>query len=129
MKEPRWVPEAAITAIHEELIAEHGGKAGLRDPGLLAASIARPRHLLTYKDNVNLFDLAAAYGYGLAKNHCFVDGNKRIALAVIDVFLRLNGYKLVAPETQAVIMMLGLVEGAENQDTLAVWLKLNSQKL
>ena len=95
MKEPHWAPEAAVTAIHEELIAEHGRKAGLREPGLLSASIARPQHILTYKDNVNLFDLAAAYGYGLAKNHCFVDGNKRIALAVIDVFLRKIGIRLV----------------------------------
>ncbi len=129
MKEPRWVPESAVTAMHQELIAEHGGDTGLRDPGLLSASLARPKHLLVYGDNASLFDLAAAYGYGLAKNYCFVDGNKRIALTVIDVFLRLNGYKLVAPEAEAVIMMLSLVEGVENQETLARWIELNSQEL
>ncbi|MBD2006817.1 MULTISPECIES: type II toxin-antitoxin system death-on-curing family toxin [Cyanophyceae] len=128
MKEPEWVPETAVSAIHEELIAEHGGKAGLRDSGLLSASLARPRHLFSYSENATLFDLAAAYGYGLAKNHSFVDGNKRIALAVIDVFLRLNGYKLVAPEPEAVVMMNYLVEGVEDQDTLAVWIAENSQK-
>lgn len=115
--------------MHEELIAEHGGEAGLRDPGLLSASLARPKHLFFYSDNVSLFHLAAAYGYGLAKNHCFVDGNKRVALVVIDAFLRLNGYKLVAPETEAVIIMIHLVEGAEDQETLAAWITENSQEL
>ena len=129
MKEPRWVAELAVTAMHQELIAEHGGETGLREPGLLSASLARPQHLLFYDKNATIFDLAAAYGYGLAKNHCFVDGNKRITLTVIDVFLRLNGYKLVAPEAEAVIMLLGLVEGVENQDTLANWIELNSQEL
>lgn len=128
MKEPRWVPEIAVSAMHEELIAEHGGASGLRDSGLLSASLARPRHLFSYSENATLFDLAAAYGYGLAKNHSFVDGNKRIALAVIDVFLRLNGYKLVAPEPEAVVMMINLVEGVENQDSLAAWISENSQK-
>ncbi|WP_242021869.1 type II toxin-antitoxin system death-on-curing family toxin [Microcoleus sp. FACHB-831] len=77
----------------------------MRDSGLLSASLARPRHLFSYSENATLFDLAGAYGYALAKNHSFVDGNKRIALAVIDVFLRLNGYKLVAPEPEAVVMI------------------------
>jgi death-on-curing protein len=122
------VAELAVTAMHQELIAEHGGDTGLRDPGLLSASLARPQHLLVYGVNASLFDLAAAYGYGLAKNYCFVDGNKRIALTVIDVFLRLNRYKLVAPEAEAVIMMLSL-EGVENQETLARWIELNSQEL
>ncbi|NEQ71346.1 MAG: type II toxin-antitoxin system death-on-curing family toxin [Symploca sp. SIO2D2] len=87
MKEPRWVPDQAVIAIHDELIAEHEGDSGLRDPGLLAASLARPKNVFTYTDNATLCDLAAAYAFGLAKNHAFVDGNKRIALAVIDVFL------------------------------------------
>lgn len=129
MKEPRWVPETAVVAIHEELIAEHGGKPELRDSGLLSASLARPRHLFSYSENATLFDLAAAYGYGLAKNHSFVDGNKRIALAAIDVFLRLNNYKLVAPEPEAVVMMINLVDGVEDQESLAAWIGENSQEL
>ncbi|MBD1927698.1 type II toxin-antitoxin system death-on-curing family toxin [Trichocoleus sp. FACHB-90] len=127
--EPRWVPEAAVSAIHEELIAEHGGRSGLRDAGLLSASLARPRHLFSYSENATLFDLAAAYGYALAKNHSFVDGNKRVALAVIDVFLRLNGYKLVAPEPEAVVIMINLVDGLEDQESLAAWIAENSQEL
>ncbi|MBD1879843.1 type II toxin-antitoxin system death-on-curing family toxin [Coleofasciculus sp. FACHB-T130] len=129
MKEPRWVPETAVSAIHEELIAEHGGRSGLRDAGLLSASLARPRHLFSYSENATLFELAAAYGYALAKNHSFVDGNKRIALAVIDVFLRLNGYKLVAPEPEAVVIMINLVDGVEDQESLSAWIAENSQEL
>jgi death-on-curing protein len=129
MKEARWVPESAVIAMHEELIAEHGGAAGIRDSGLLSASLARPKHLLTYSDTVTLFDLAAAYAYGLAKNHAFVDGNKRIALVVIDVFLRLNGYELVASEAEAVIKINNLVEGIEEQDSIAIWVAANSQEL
>ena len=130
MKEPRWMPELAVIAIHEELITEHGGATGLRDSGLLWASLARPKHLFTYSnDTVTLFDLAAAYAYGLAKNHPFVDGNKRIALAVIDVFLRLNGYHLAASEAQAVIKISNLAQGIEDQDSIAAWIAGNSQEL
>ena len=129
MKEPRWVPEEAVRAMHEALIAEHGGKPGLRDSGLLSASLARPRHLFSYSDNASLFDLAAAYGYALTKNHSFIDGNKRIALTVIDVFLRLNGYRLVAAEPEAVVMILHLAEGVEDQESLAAWIAENSEQL
>lgn len=129
MKEPRWVPEQAVIAMHDELIAEHGGDFGLRDLGLLSASLARPQHLFAYSDSASLFELAAAYAFGLAKNHAFVDGNKRIALAVIDVFLRLNGYELVAAEEEAVIRINKLVEGIENQESIGVWIAANSQEL
>jgi len=129
VKEPHWIPEQAVIAIHDELIAEHGGDSGLRDPGLLAASLARPKNVFTYNDNATLCDLAAAYAFGLAKNHAFVDGNKRIALAVIDVFLRLNGYKLVAAEEESVLKISNLVEGIENQETIAAWIANNSQQL
>lgn len=129
MNEPCWVPESAVRAIHGELISEHGGIAGLRDSGLLSANLARPQHLFTYSDSPDLFDIAAAYAYGLAKNHAFVDGNKRIALAVIDVFLRLNNYKLIAAEVDAVIKINDLVAGIESQESIAAWLKANSQKL
>jgi len=129
MKQPTWVSEIAVVAIHKELIVEHGGEPVLRDSVLLSASIARPRHLFFYSENATLFDLAAAYGYALAKNHSFVDGNKRIALTVIDVFLRLNGYKLVAPEPEAVEMMINLLAGVEDQESLAAWIAENSQEL
>ncbi len=129
MKEPRWVPESAVKAIQKELIAEHGGAEELRDPGLLSASLARPRHLFSYNEAATLFDLAAAYAYALTKNHCFIDGNKRTALAVVDVFLRMNGYNLIAPEAEAVVMMLGLASGTEEQDNLAAWISDNSEQI
>lgn len=129
MKEPRWVPEQAVIDIHDELIQEHGGCFGLRDPNLLSSSLARPKNLFAYIDSASLFDLAAAYAFSLAKNHPFVDGNKRIALAVIDVFLRLNGYELVAAEEEAVTKIKDLVEGIENQESIATWIAANSQEL
>ncbi|MDI9635849.1 type II toxin-antitoxin system death-on-curing family toxin [Oscillatoria amoena NRMC-F 0135] len=129
MKQPHWVPEAAVIEIHRQLITEHGGTAGIRDSGLLSASLARPKNLFVYAKTVSLFDLAAAYAYGLAKNHAFVDGNKRIALAIIDVFLRLNGYELIAPESEAVIKIINLVEGIDNQESICDWIQSNSQKL
>jgi death-on-curing protein len=127
MNQPRWVPEEAVIVIHQELIVENGGKLGLRDVGLLKASLARPQHLFSYVETATLFDLAAAYGYGLAKNHCFVDGNKRTALVVIDVFLRLNGYQLIASEPEAVVIMNEVAEGVKDQDSLSAWIVENSQ--
>ncbi|WP_414585413.1 type II toxin-antitoxin system death-on-curing family toxin [Scytonema sp. PCC 10023] len=129
MKEPRWVSESAVIAMHEELIAEHGGATAIRDSGLLSASLARAKHLFTYSDSATLFDLAAAYAYGLAKNHAFIDGNKRIPLVVIDVFLRLNGYELIAQEAEAVIKITNLAAGIEEQDSIAAWIGANSQEL
>lgn len=121
--------ESAVIAMHEELIAEHGGATAIRDSGLLSASLARAKDLFTYSDRVTLFDLAAAYAYGFAKNHAFIDGNKRIALVVIDVFLRLNGYELIAQEAEAVIKITNLAEGIEEQDSIAAWIAANSQEL
>jgi len=129
MKEPCWVPESAVIAIQEELIAEQGGVPGIRDSELLSASLTRPKHLFANSHTVTLFDLAALYAYGLAKNYAFIDGNKRIALVVIDVFLRLNGYELVASEAEAVIKINNLVEGIDEQDSIAAWVAANSQEL
>ncbi len=123
------MPESAVIPMQEELITEHGGATGIRDDGLISASLARPKHLFTFSETVTLFHLAAAYAYGLAKNHAFVDGNKRIALVVIDVFLRLNGYKLMASEAETVIKINNLVEGIDTQDSIAAWVAANAQEL
>ena len=125
---PIWVSEQATLSIHNDQLAQHGGKAGVRDENLLSASLARPRHLLTYSIP-NLFDLAAAYGYGLAKNHPFVDGNKRTAFAVIATFLEINGYSLNAPEPEVVLMMERLSTDQETQESLAQWLAENSVEI
>jgi death-on-curing protein len=125
VKEPVWISEEIARAIHAEQIAEHGGSLGIRDENLLSASLARPRHLLTYGEPI-LFDLAAAYGYGLAKNHPFIDGNKRTAFMVMYTFLGLNGYSLVVPERDVVTVMDRLAASGETQDSLARWLEENS---
>ena len=125
---PIWVSEQATLSIYNDQLAQHGGRAGVRDENLLSASLARPRHLLTYS-TPNLFDLAAAYGYGLAKNHPFVDGNKRTAFAVIATFLEINSYSLNAPEPEVVLMMERLSTDQETQESLAQWLTENSLEI
>ena len=122
----RWVPEAAVRAIHAELIAEHGGMAEIRDAGLLSSALARPRNRRAYGTSPSLFDLAAMYGVAIVKNHPFVDGNKRVALMVMYVFLEINGYRLDAPEVDAVDLMLRLAAGELDERKLSGWLKANS---
>ena len=128
MKEPLWISEKEAKAIHDLLITIHGGSPGIRDENLLSASLARPRHIWTYS-NPNLFDLGAAYGYGLTKNHPFVDGNKRTAFVVMVTFLEVNGFLVTASETEVVIAMERLACNIITQDALAIWLQENSQEV
>ncbi|MBE9129322.1 MULTISPECIES: type II toxin-antitoxin system death-on-curing family toxin [unclassified Coleofasciculus] len=125
MNEPFWISEDIARIIHADQIVQHGGSGGIRDENLLSASLARPRHLFAYGEPT-LFDLAAAYGYGLAKNHPFIDGNKRVAFAVMATFLEINGYTLDVPEMEVVVMMEGLATAQESQESLARWLEENS---
>ena len=125
MSEPIWISDKVAKSIHVDQIVQHGGSPGIRDENLLSASLARPRHLFTYGETT-LFDLAAAYGYGLAKNHPFIDGNKRTAFAVMATFLVINGYWLEVPEIEVVAMMEGLAADRENQDSLARWIENNT---
>jgi death on curing protein len=126
MQEPVWISEKIVLAIHDDQLAQHGGSAGVRDENLLGASLARPKHLLTYGEP-SIFDLAAAYGYGLAKNHPFVDGNKRTAFMVMYTFLGLNNYWLDVPEPEVVLKMEGLSVNEETQESIAQWLEANSK--
>lgn len=119
----RWLPLKFVEFIHDELISSFGGAAGVRDLGLLEANLARPQNLLAYGDNPNLFDLAAAYGYAIARNHPFIDGNKRTAEAAMFAFLERNGYVVEAPEGEIVITMLKVTDGLMAQDKLAQWLR------
>ncbi len=119
----RWMPEAAVRAMHAELIAEHGGVEGLRDPGLLSSALARPKNRRVYGRSSSIFDLVAVYGAGIVRNHPFIDGNKRVALMVIFVFLEMNGYRLEAPEVEAVGIMLALAAGEVDERALSGWLK------
>jgi len=112
--------------MHSELLAEHGGRPGIRDLALLSSALARPRNRRVYGASASLFDLAAAYGFGINKNHPFIDGNKRLALAVMYVFLEINGYRLNAPEVEAADLILRLASGELGEKYLAGWLKANS---
>ena len=128
MKEPVWIPDAAVRAIHLELIAEYDGLPGVRDENLLQSALARPRNLFAYGDP-GLFELAAAYAFGLARNHPFADGNKRVAFASMAVFLELNGHELAAEKADAIGLMLGLAAGKLSQAELAAWIRRNSRRI
>ena len=125
MKEPIWVAEKIVLAIHEDQLAQHGGSPGIRDENLLGASLARPKHLFAYGEPT-IFDLAAAYGYGLANNHPFIDGNKRTAFMVMYTFLGLNDYWLEVEEMEVVVKMEGLTMNKETQESISLWLKEHS---
>jgi death-on-curing protein len=125
VNQPLWISEEIVRFIHQDQIRQHGGSLGVRDENLLAASLARPKHLFAYSEP-NLFDLAAAYGYGLAKNHPLIDGNKRTAFMVMYVFLGLNRYLIEVPEMEVVQLMERLATDQENQESLAQWLRKNS---
>ena len=114
--------------MHLELLAEHGGSAGIRDDGLLQSALARPRNAAAY-GSPTIFDLAAAYAFGLTRNHPFIDGNKRTAFAAMAVFLELNGYELVAPQVDAYQTMLALAAGEMPEVELASWLKDQTKRL
>lgn len=123
---PVWVPADAVIAIHQALMQEHGGLIGPARPGSLEAALARPQHLHHYGAPApSLARLAAAYGYGLARGLCFTDGNKRLALAVIDVFLQMNGAELAASEPDAVVTLQALAAGEMTEDGLAEWVAEN----
>lgn len=122
MTEPLWLTEEIVIAMHNDQVQQHGGLTGIRDDNLLSASLARPQHLYQY-GTPTLFDLAAAYGFGLVKNYAFVDGNKRTAFVVMATFLEVNGYSLNAPEPEVVSMMERLSTDQENQESLATWLR------
>lgn len=107
--------------IHTDQIAEHGGSLGIRDERLLESALARPRQKWACESDPDLASLAAAYGFGIAKNHPFVDGNKRAALMAIYTFLAINGFELDAPEPEAVAMILGIAKGSSREEDLAEW--------
>lgn len=112
--------------MHAELVAEHGGRTGIRDEGLLSSALARPRNRRVYGASTNLFELAAGYGVGIIRNHPFIDGNKRLALMVMYVFLEINGYCMAASEVDAADIMLRLAANELEERVLARWLKANS---
>lgn len=127
MKPPVWVLHETVLALHEQLLAEFGGSAGIRDEGFLDSALARPNNLLAY-GKPTIFDLAASYGFGSVKNHAFVDGNKRIGFAVAVLFLEINGYRFQASEADATVQTLALAAGEMTEAEYAAWLKANSKR-
>lgn len=116
----RWLPLRAVLAIHDEQIAEHGGGSGVRDRGLLESALARPQNVATY-GAPDSADLAAAYSFGIARNHPFVDGNKRTAFMAAYAFLGHNGFELDVAEAEAAIVISDLAAGKLTEAELAAW--------
>jgi death-on-curing protein len=125
--DPAWISKKALLLLHEESLAAFGGARGLRDEGLLDSALARPLNVHAYNPDSTLGDLAASYGFGIAKNHAFVDGNKRGAFLSIGLFLAINGHRLVADQVDAIRTMLGVAAGGLPEAGLATWIKANSR--
>jgi death on curing protein len=128
VKEPIWLRKDVVLAVQERLLAEHGGSAGTRDDALLESALGRPQNLFVY-GKPTLFDLAATYAHGIIKNHPFIDGNKRAGFMAAFLFLRRNGFDLVADEEDAYKQTLAVAEGTLDEKVYAKWLKENCRKI
>ncbi|MGJ7614634.1 MULTISPECIES: type II toxin-antitoxin system death-on-curing family toxin [unclassified Variovorax] len=118
----RWIDRRTLILLHDESLAEHGGASGLRDETMLQSALARPLNLVSY-GSPDVADLAAAYGVGLAKNHPFIDGNKRAAFLSVGLFLALNGQRLVATQAEATLVMLDVAASAMDESSFASWIR------
>lgn len=128
MKRPKWISISLATAIHDEAIYEFGGLAGIRDPGLLASALDRPRNLRAHRPRSSIFALAAALCAGVARNHPFNDGNKRTALLATRAFLYLNAQEFEPPQPEEVATLIAVAEGSLEEPALAAWLKRHSRR-
>jgi death-on-curing protein len=118
-----WVADSVVFAIHETQLAEHGGIVGIRDEGLLSSALARPLNLHAYGETPDAASLAAAYAFGIARNHPFLDGNKRTAFVVMELFLNLNGWNLDAADEECILTMMALAAGDLREEALAAWVR------
>ncbi len=128
MTEPIWLDKRIALAMHETLIRDYGGSSGVRDEGLLESALARPQNQAAYGDPT-LAEMAAAYAFGIARNHPFVDGNKRTALMAAYAFLRMNGLRLNAPEVEAATVIRDLAAGEIGEEELAAWITANLEEV
>ncbi|NJM99825.1 MAG: type II toxin-antitoxin system death-on-curing family toxin [Phormidesmis sp. RL_2_1] len=119
----RFLTKRGIIALHQQQISEHGGTSGLRDEGLLESTLTKAQNLLAYVPSSNIWDLAAAYGYGFIQNHVFIDGNKRVGLAAMAAFLYLNGYEMTSTEAEEVSVVIEVATGNCTQSALADWIQ------
>lgn len=123
MDEPAWLSRTWVEAANADQIREHGGLPGIRDEALLESALARPRHLSSLQPQASLAALAASYGFALARNHPFFDGNKRIAFVAMNVFLILNGWEIDVPEPEVVDTMVRVADGGIDETGLGEWLR------
>lgn len=117
-----WLQREVVVAVHEEQLAEHGGGVGIRDAGLLESALAKPENLACYGEP-DVAALAAAYGWGISRNHAFIDGNKRTGFVAVELFLALNGHSLHATDTDCVLTMLGVSSGEITEAKFAGWIR------
>ena len=118
----RWVDKRALLLLHDESLAEHGGTSGLRDEGLLDSALARPQNRAVY-ESPDIAALAASYGVGVANNHAFIDGNKRVAFLCVGLFLAINGWRLKTTQLEATSAMLAVAAGELDEAAFAEWLR------
>jgi death on curing protein len=126
VREPRWLTSSVVLGIHADQISKHGGSGGLRDRGLLESALDRPRNRHHYEPDVDLSQFAASYGFGIAGNRPFIDGNKRVAFQAMYVFLGLNGFRIESREEGVVALMLSGASGDTDELQLASWLRENT---
>lgn len=125
--EPIWIQQQVVITAHEESLAEHGGPTGIRDLGMLESALARPKNLFAYSETEpSLCRMAAAYAFGIAANHPFVDGNKRTALIASITFLKLNGLQVTADKAERYLTFYGLAAGTVSEEELAAWFARNT---
>lgn len=122
---PRWLSRLAVDTIHHDQITTHGGLPGVRDESALESALARPQQFLAYGSGIDVAALAASYAYGLARNHPYHDGNKRIAFLAMTVFAEMNGFRFETPEADVVQTMLRLAAGEMDEERLADWVRAN----
>jgi death-on-curing protein len=123
MKQPHWISRRALLYLHSASLATFGGSTGIRDEGLLDSALARPQNRFLYAPESDLFELAASYGFGIAKNHPFIDGNKRAAFHSVGLFLSINGFELVADQLDAIQTVLSLAASEISEEEFAVWIR------
>jgi death on curing protein len=122
-----WLSQAVIVAVHDAQLATHGGGTGVRDQSLLESALARPENLAAY-GTPDAADLAAAYGFGISRNHAFIDGNKRTGFVAAEMFLILNGFQLTADDTNSALTMLAVSAGDITEAEFAAWIRMNIAK-
>lgn len=126
MEEPLWVLKAAVLASHSEQVAEHGGSDGIRDETLLDSALAKSRNVFAYGHDPDIFTLAASYAFLIARNHAFIDGNKRTATVVSEGFLYLNGWRVVSSKEEKYFTYLHLAEGSLSEEEMAAWVRAHA---